>query len=123
MITAMGMRHPIRARARLKGWEDACLAPELELVVGCVLLVLSGIYWWTSTGGIFKDWQDALATVTVVLGPWFVYRAWKRKQAAVRCGTCGGRVPIFEIPENDKPEFYVLDCPRCGARYLAPAEG
>ena len=52
--------------------------PPIELVVGCILLVLSRIYWWTSSGPIWQDWQTALATVKVVLGLRFVYRGWTR---------------------------------------------
>jgi hypothetical protein len=60
-----------------KHWQDAWLDADSELVVGCVLLVLSGI-WWDGVGPIWQDWQTMLLTLTVVLGPWFVYRAWKR---------------------------------------------
>jgi hypothetical protein len=69
MIRAVGKGHG--------GWQDAWLDPEMELVVSCDLLVLSGIYFWARVAAI-QDWQSILSTVTVVLGPWFVYRAWNR---------------------------------------------
>jgi hypothetical protein len=72
------LEHHFRKRRMESGWQDAWLDAPSELVVGCVLLVLSGIYWWTGAGPIWQDWQTALSTVAVVLGPWFVYRAWKR---------------------------------------------
>lgn len=60
-------------------WPDAWLTPEWELLVGCVLLVFSGWWWFVSRGAIWEGWQNILSTLTVVLGPWFVHRAWKRK--------------------------------------------
>ena len=76
MVGEISRAIPIYHEAMKSGWQDAWLDEPIELVVGCVLLLLSGIYWWTSA---LTGWQDVLATVTVVLGPWFVYRAWTRR--------------------------------------------
>ena len=52
--------------------------PGVELVVGCVLLVLSGVFFWATDGAIWDSWDRAAGTIFTVLGPWFIYRAWKR---------------------------------------------
>jgi hypothetical protein len=59
-------------------WHDAWLSATQELIVGCVLLVVSGWWWFSMQGAIWQGWHNVLATVATVLGPRFVYRAWKR---------------------------------------------
>lgn len=63
-----------------RGWRDAWLLPGEELWVGCILLVLSGAWFWETTGAIWENWHNRIGTVAVVLGPWFVYRAWMRRR-------------------------------------------
>lgn len=53
----------------------------VELFVGCVLLVVSGSWWFHSYGAIWATWHNALLTAATVLGPWFVSRAWRRRSA------------------------------------------
>ena len=65
-------------------WLDAWLDETMELIVGCVLLVVSGWWWFDSRGAIWDGWRNVLATLTVVLGPWFVSRAWKRRSERSR---------------------------------------
>jgi hypothetical protein len=60
-------------------WPDAWMSPEVEVLAGCVLLVFSGWWWFVPHGAIWDGWKNILATITVVLGPWLVYRAWHRK--------------------------------------------
>jgi hypothetical protein len=60
-------------------WLDAWLDPLLELIIGCILLVLSGYYFWHSTTAIWEDWGTGFGTVATVVGPWFVHRAWSRR--------------------------------------------
>jgi hypothetical protein len=64
-------------------WYDLWLDEGDELAVGCILLVLSGWWWFDSRGPIWDGWRNVLATLTVVLGPLFVNRAWKRKSGEV----------------------------------------
>jgi len=66
-------------RLHRSAWQDAWLTPTAELVVGCVFLVLSWEWFWETSGAIWQDWHRRLGTVATVLGPWFVYRAWRRK--------------------------------------------
>jgi hypothetical protein len=101
---------------------DLWLAPGVELVVGCVLLVLSWGWFWESTGAVWHTWHNGIGTVAVVLSAWFVYRAWKRKPETLRCYSCGEHVPIYEY-DSERVKFWTLDCPRCGARYAAPVDG
>jgi hypothetical protein len=63
-------------------WHDLWMDPTLEIVVGCVLLVLSGYYFWHGTRAIWADWGDRFGMVAVILGPYFVWRAWSRKDPA-----------------------------------------
>jgi hypothetical protein len=72
----------LRAPVDSGSWYDVWLDETLELVVGCVLLVLSGWWWFDSRGAITDGWRNVLSTLTVVLGPWFVQRAWKRRGGA-----------------------------------------
>jgi hypothetical protein len=60
-------------------WYDEWLDETVELIVGCVLLVFSGWWWFDSRGSILNGWRNVLSTLTVVLGPWLVSRAWKRR--------------------------------------------
>jgi hypothetical protein len=55
----------------------AWLPAEFELIIGCILLVLSAGF-WNNAGPVLstKHWPWTLGAI---LGPWFVYRAWKRK--------------------------------------------
>jgi hypothetical protein len=72
--TDEGSVHPSR-----RGWRDAWLDATTELVVGCVLLVLSGAFWTSKSAGPIWDLHHWPTNVGAVLGPWFVYRAWKRR--------------------------------------------
>ena len=67
----------VRSKPR-KRWQDAWLTAEQELLVGCVLLVVSGWWWFSMHGAIWHGWHNVLATMATVLGPCLVYRAWKR---------------------------------------------
>lgn len=62
-----------------RSWQDVWLGETEELFLGCILLVLSGWWWFDSRGPIWDGWHNVLATLTVVLGPWFVSRAWRRR--------------------------------------------
>ena len=55
-------------------WLDAWIDPTVEVIVGSILLVLSGYYFWHTTHAIWHDWGTRFGTVAVILGPWFVYR-------------------------------------------------
>lgn len=55
-------------------WRDAWLGPGAELLVGCILLMISVYWFWESAGAIWQTWRAGFGTVAVVLGPWFVYR-------------------------------------------------
>lgn len=65
-------------------WPDAWMSPEVEALAGCVLLVLSGWWWFVPHGAIWDGRKNILSTITVVLGPWLVYRAWNRKTSQHR---------------------------------------
>jgi hypothetical protein len=54
--------------------------PTMEIVVGCVLLVLSGLYFWDTAGAIWENWGNRFGTIAVILGPYFVNRAWVRRK-------------------------------------------
>lgn len=60
-------------------WPDLWMDETVELLAGCVLLVVSGSWWFHVYGGLFASWHNALLSATAVLGPWFVVRAWKRR--------------------------------------------
>lgn len=60
-------------------WRDVWLPPEIELITGCILLVLSAGFWMSADAGPIGSLKHWPWTVGAVLGPWFVYRAWKRK--------------------------------------------
>jgi hypothetical protein len=58
------------------------LTPTEELLVGCVLLVLSWEWFWETTGAIWDiwhNWRGVVGTVVAVLGPWFIVSAWMRR--------------------------------------------
>jgi hypothetical protein len=116
-----------RLPRRLVIWKNraAPLFPaDVELAVGCVLLVLSWEWFWESTGSIFETWRSVVGAVAAILGPFFIIHGWKRKPERLRCDSCGERVPVYEYgyAEEGDPKFWVLDCPRCGARYVAPTD-
>lgn len=60
-------------------WYDEWLNEGMELFIGCILLVVSGWWWFDSRGAIWDGWRNVLASLTVVLGPLFVIRAWIRR--------------------------------------------
>jgi hypothetical protein len=100
---------PVRLRHFL-GRLDAWLDPGLELFTGCVVLVLSAGFWINPAHPI---WHDVAGTAGAILGPFLVYRAWKRKPSEVRCDTCAERASIVEV-DDEGGHFYVIACPRCG---------
>jgi hypothetical protein len=60
-------------------WHDLWMDELVELLVGGALLVVSGSWWFHTRGGLLSSWHNALLSVTTVLGPWFVARAWRRR--------------------------------------------
>jgi hypothetical protein len=60
-------------------WRDAWLPPQLEVITGCILLVLSAGFWNSADAGSIWSLKHWPWTVGAILGPWFVYRAWKRR--------------------------------------------
>ena len=60
-------------------WLDLWMTPTVEVIAGCILLVLSGVYFWATTGAVWETWGNRFGTFAVVLGPYFVHRAWNRK--------------------------------------------
>ena len=60
-------------------WEDVWMAPWLELIVGCVLLVCSAAFWNDPHAGALTDLDYWDTNLGAIIGPWFVYRAWKRR--------------------------------------------
>jgi hypothetical protein len=111
-LTIQAVKLP-RFLARLDAWPH----PTVELWVGSIVLVLSAGF-WTSTGSDANRWSTV---VGAILGPLLVYRAWRRKQGAVHCDTCGERAPIVEM-DDKHGRFYVIDCPRCGLHAPPAAE-
>jgi hypothetical protein len=100
---------------------DLWLPPSVEVVVGCVVLVLSAGFWNSRDAGAVWDLKHWPWTVGAILGPWFVYRAWKRKPETLRCYSCGKHVPVIEY-DSDGVKFWTLDCPRCGDKEVAPVD-
>lgn len=66
-------------RRFLAGGRDAWLPPTAELVVGCIILVLSASFWTSADAGAIWDVHHWRTNVGAILGPWFVYRAWRRR--------------------------------------------
>jgi predicted RNA-binding Zn-ribbon protein involved in translation (DUF1610 family) len=93
-----------------------------ELIVGCVLLIVSWEWFWETTGGVWTTWRKVIGAVAVFLSPWFIHHAWKRKPETLRCYSCGEHVPAYEY-DSDGVKFWTLDCPRCGGQYVAPVDG
>lgn len=129
---------------RLVGrWEDASVAPWAELVLGCVLLVVSWSWFWESSGAIWDTWRKAVGAVAVVLGPWLIHRGWTRRRTTyvpwpprpdeteseaierisseltVACVTCFERAELVGMPDKHLGFLgYAVLCPRCGVYLL-----
>jgi hypothetical protein len=95
---------------------DAWLDPTWEVLLGCVVLVLSAAFWTSNNPSAISDAGDWATNLgAIVVGPMLVYRAWKRRRGNLRCGSCGERVDVTD--EYDHAVgflFYVVHCPRCG---------
>jgi hypothetical protein len=87
-----------------------------------VLLVLSWEWFWETTGSIFQTWRNGVGAAAAILGPLFIYHAWKRKPLEVRCETCSREVPLYEIGKGDPLHHFVIDCEYCGPRYYVPPQ-
>jgi len=60
-------------------WLDEWIDETIELLAGCVLLIISGSFWFHMFGAIWSSWHNALLTAATVLGPCLVARAWHRR--------------------------------------------
>jgi hypothetical protein len=60
-------------------WHDLWMDEVVELLVGCVLLVVSGSWWFHTYGAVWSSWYNVLLSAATVLGPYFVGRAWRRR--------------------------------------------
>ncbi len=128
-------------------WEDASVDPGVELVVGCVLLVVSWSWFWQTGGAVWDTWHNGLGAVAAVLGPWFIRRGWTRRRTTylpwpprtdearlmefdprlknsewllpVTCVTCRESAELIGMPDK-KLGFlgYAVLCPRCGVYLL-----
>lgn len=71
--------HELVRNRRRGSWFDLWLTDSEELLLGCVLLVISGWWWFESRGAVWEGWKNVASTATVVLAPWLVNRAWSRR--------------------------------------------
>jgi hypothetical protein len=69
----------VRRRRFFQGLLDVWLPPEFELALGCVVLIVSWEWFWMTGGAVWGGWHNRIGTLAVVLGPWFITRAWKRR--------------------------------------------
>ena len=60
-------------------WLDEWIDETVELLAGCVLLIISGSFWFHMFGAVWSSWHNASLTAATVLGPWMVARAWHRR--------------------------------------------